>query len=48
VSVLMAFYGLGMALAWRLFSSQAALASCSFAASRSELAADLELLRSQL
>jgi len=48
VSVLLALYGLGMALAWRLFSSQAALSSRSFAATRSELAADLELLRSQL
>jgi uncharacterized membrane protein YqjE len=48
VSVLVAVYGLGMALAWRVFRSQAALASRSFAASRSELAADLELLRSQL
>jgi len=48
VSVLMALYGLGMALAWRLFRSQAALGTRSFAASRSELAADLELLRSQL
>jgi len=48
VSVLIGVYGLGMALAWRLFSSQAALGSRSFAASRSELAADLDLLRSQL
>jgi len=48
VSVLLALYGLGMALAWRLFRSQAALSSRSFAATRSELAADLELLRSQL
>jgi uncharacterized membrane protein YqjE len=48
VSALLALYGLGMALAWRLFSSQAALASRSFAVTRSELAADLELLRRQL
>ena len=48
VSVLVALYGIGMALAWLLFRSQATLASRSFAASRSELAADLELLRSQL
>jgi uncharacterized membrane protein YqjE len=48
VSALVTFYGLGVVFAWRLFSSQAALGSDSFAASRSELAADLELLRSQL
>jgi uncharacterized membrane protein YqjE len=48
VSALIALYGLGIGLAWRLFRSQAALGSQSFAATRSELAADLELLRSQL
>jgi uncharacterized membrane protein YqjE len=48
VGTLLAAYGLGLALAWRLFRSQAARGSHSFAATRSELAADLELLRSQL
>jgi uncharacterized membrane protein YqjE len=48
VSALLAVYGLGLALAWRLFRAQAALGRQSFAATRSEVAADLELLRSQL
>ena len=48
VSALVAMCGLGVLFAWRLFKSQAALGSDSFAASRCELAADLELLRSQL
>jgi len=45
VSVLVALYALGVAIVWRLLKSQEALASDSFAATRSELAADLELLR---
>jgi uncharacterized membrane protein YqjE len=48
VLALVALCALGMAFAWRQCRSQAALGSNSFAASRSELAADLELLRSQL
>jgi uncharacterized membrane protein YqjE len=47
VGVLLGLYGLGLALAWGLFRSQAALGSRSFEATRSELAADLELLRKQ-
>ncbi len=45
---LVALYGVGLAIAWRRFTAQAALGGNSFAALRSELAADLELLRSQL
>jgi len=48
VSVLVTLYGVGLLLAWRLYGSQAARGRDSFATSRSELAADLELLRSQL
>jgi len=45
---LVALYGLGVALAWRRLQAQAQLGEQSFAASRTELAADLELLGSQL
>lgn len=48
VLVLVAIFGLGVACAWRLCKSQAALGERSFSASRSELAADLELLRGKL
>jgi uncharacterized membrane protein YqjE len=48
VSALVIACGLGVALAWRSFRTQSALGSGRFAASRSELAADLKLLRSQL
>ncbi len=48
VSALVLIYGLGVACAWRLYKAQAALGERSFSASRSELAADLELLRGKL
>jgi uncharacterized membrane protein YqjE len=48
IAALAALYGLGGALAWRQFQSQAALGAKSFAASRSELAADVQLLRSRI
>jgi uncharacterized membrane protein YqjE len=48
VLALVAVCGLGMAVAWRRIRAQAALGGNSFAALRSELAADLELLRSQV
>ena len=41
-------HGLGCALAWRRWRSLAALAGSSFAGSREELAADLDLLKSRL
>jgi uncharacterized membrane protein YqjE len=41
-------YGLGVVLAWRRLRAQARLGEQSFAASRTELAADMELLSSQL
>jgi uncharacterized membrane protein YqjE len=48
VCALVAVYGLGAAFAWRMCKAQAALGDNSFSASRSELAADLEMLRSKL
>ena len=48
VSALVALCVFGTVFAWCLLRSQAALGAHSFAASRSELAADLELLRGQL
>jgi uncharacterized membrane protein YqjE len=45
---LAALYAVGMTLAWRRLRSQAELGTRSFAASRSELAADVQLLRSQI
>jgi uncharacterized membrane protein YqjE len=48
VAALIAMYALGAALAWRQYSVQATRGDRSFAASRSELAADLQLLRNQM
>jgi uncharacterized membrane protein YqjE len=48
VAALVAIYGLGAALSWQRFRQQAARGDQSFAASRTELAADLKLLRSQM
>jgi uncharacterized membrane protein YqjE len=48
IATLIALYALGAALAWRRFRAQAARGDDSFAASRTELAADLQLLRSQM
>jgi uncharacterized membrane protein YqjE len=48
VAALAGIYGLGVLCAWRLCTSQAARGTDSFSVSRSELAADLELLRSKL
>lgn len=48
VVTLIALYGLGLALAWRWLQSQSSLSEQSFRATRTELAADVELLRSQL
>jgi len=45
---LMALYGLGIAFAWRRLQTQSGLGTQSFSASRTELAADVELLGSQL
>ena len=47
-SALIALYALGAVLAWRRFRIHAARGDRSFAASRTELAADLQLLRSQM
>lgn len=47
-AALVAIYGLATALAWRRLSALSAHGSQSFAATRAELAADLELLRSKL
>ena len=46
--LLVAVYALGTVLAWRRFKALSALASQAFAATREELAADLDLLRSTL
>lgn len=48
VAALVALYGVATGLAWRQFQMQAELGAGSFAASRTELAADLQLLRSRL
>jgi uncharacterized membrane protein YqjE len=48
VAALMVLYALGAAMAWRQYRAQATRGEHSFAASRSEIAADLELLRSHL
>ena len=48
VAALIVLYALGAALAWRQYSAQATRGEHSFAASRSEFAADLELLRSHM
>ena len=48
VAALMVLYALGAAMAWRQYSAQATRGEHSFAASRSEFAADLELLRSHM
>ena len=48
VAALIALYALGAALAWRQYSAQATRGERSFAASRTEMAADLELLRSHM
>ena len=45
---MVAVYGLGVVLAWRRMQAQARLGEQSFAASRTELAADVALLSSQL
>ena len=45
---LMAAYALGAVFAWRSYQRQSQRGSESFEATRAELAADLELLRSQL
>jgi len=45
---LIAAYALGLALAWRRLQAQSRRADQSFAATRTELAADVELLGSQL
>jgi uncharacterized membrane protein YqjE len=47
-ATLLSLYGLGAALAWRRFSALSALSSGSFATTRTELAADLALIRSRL
>jgi uncharacterized membrane protein YqjE len=48
LAALTALYALGAAFAWRSFQVQSQLNSTSFAATRVELAADLDLLRGQL
>jgi uncharacterized membrane protein YqjE len=48
VASLVALYGLGAALAWRQFQAHADRSAESFAASRAELAADVQLLRSRM
>ena len=48
VAALIVLYASGAALAWRQCNAQTSRGDHSFAASRSELAADLELLRSHL
>lgn len=48
VTGLMILYGAGVGVAWRRFQALSALGDHSFAATRAELAADLELLRSRL
>ena len=48
VAALIVLYSLGAALAWRRYSAQATRGDQSFAASRTEMAADLELLRSHV
>ena len=48
VTALIALYALGAAMAWRQYNAQATRGEHSFAASRSEFAGDLELLRSHL
>jgi uncharacterized membrane protein YqjE len=47
-TALVGLYGLGAGFAWRRFTALAALSGQSFAATRTELAADLALLRSKL
>ena len=48
VAGVIALYGLGAALAWRQFQALADRGAQSFAASRAELAADVQLLRSRM
>jgi uncharacterized membrane protein YqjE len=48
VAGLVALYGLGTGFAWRQFRAQADRGADSFAASRAELAADVQLLRSRM
>jgi uncharacterized membrane protein YqjE len=48
IAALIVLYALGAAMAWRQYSAQATRGEHSFAASRGEFAADLELLRSHL
>lgn len=48
VLALLALYGLGLALAWRRFEQLLALGDSVFAGTRSELAADLALLKGAL
>lgn len=45
---LIILYGVGIGMAWRRFSALSELGDQSFAATRAELAADLELIRSRL
>lgn len=45
---LIAFYGLGIAIAWNRFQALSELGGRSFAATREELAADIALLKSKL
>jgi uncharacterized membrane protein YqjE len=47
-TTLVVLYGLGTGFAWRRFTALSALSGQSFAATRTELAADLALLRSRL
>jgi uncharacterized membrane protein YqjE len=47
-AAVVALYGLGAGWAWRRFTALAALGGQSFAATRTELAADLALIRSRL
>jgi uncharacterized membrane protein YqjE len=47
-ATLVAAYGLGVALAWRRLQTQSRLVAQSFAATRTEIAADVALLGSQL
>jgi uncharacterized membrane protein YqjE len=48
VASLVVLYGVGAVLAWRRLLAQANLGAESFAASRAELAADVQLLRSRM
>ena len=48
IVALIAISGLGTAIAWRRFQALSALSAQSFAATRSELAADMALLKSKL